>query len=114
MAILSSGSSSLQYTISTTEMPPETTSTVYTTITYTITSCHPTVTDCRIGHLTTDTISVYTTVCPADSTPQPTEPTYVIGILVTIIIDITVEVIVNEISGLTGLSSLQALDTKLT
>jgi hypothetical protein len=114
METLSSGSSSPQYTISTTEMPPETTSTVYTTITYTITSCHPTVTDCRIGHLTTDTISVYTTVCPAGSTPQPAKPTYVIGILVTVIIDITVEVIVNEISGLTGLSSFQALDTKLT
>ncbi|KAH8786223.1 hypothetical protein BGZ57DRAFT_882587 [Hyaloscypha finlandica] len=80
MATLSSGSSSPQYTISTTEMPPETTSTVYTTITYTITSCHPTITDCRIGHLTTDTISVYTTVCPAGSTPQPAGPTYVIGI----------------------------------
>lgn len=33
---------------------------------------------------------------------MPTQPAYVIGVLVTIIIDVTVEVVINEISGLTG------------
>jgi hypothetical protein len=87
---------------STTELSPESVSTIFTTVVYTITSCHPTVTNCPVGHLTTDTIPVYTTVCPAKSTPEPTEAPYVIGILVTVIIDITVEIVVNEISGLTG------------
>lgn len=41
-----------------------TTSTVYTTSVYTVTSCAPEVTDCpaRIGQVTTDIISLYTTV----------------------------------------------------
>jgi hypothetical protein len=59
-----------------------------------------------MGRLTTNTISVYTTVCSAEPTPELTEPAYVIGILVTIIIDITVKLVVNEINGLTGLSSV--------
>jgi hypothetical protein len=71
-------------------------------MTYTITSYHPTVTDCPNGHITTDTISVYTTFCPAETYAVPTQPAYVIGVLVTIIIDVTVEVVINEISGLTG------------
>jgi hypothetical protein len=71
-------------------------------VTYTITSCHPTITNCPNGHIATDTISVYTTVCPAEPYAVPTQPAYVIGVLVTIIIDITVEVAINEISGLTG------------
>jgi chitinase len=91
---------------STIAAPPETTSTIFTTVVYKITSCQPTVTNCPMGRLTTNTISVYTTVCPAEPTPEPTEPAYVIGILVTIIIDITVELVVNEINGLTGLSSV--------
>ncbi len=85
-----------------TELAAESVSTIFTTVVYTITSCHPTVTNCPVGHLTTDTISVYATVCSAKSTPEPTEAPYMIGILVTIIIDITVEIVVNEISGLTG------------
>ncbi|RDW79847.1 hypothetical protein BP6252_04485 [Coleophoma cylindrospora] len=46
-----------------------TTSTVRETLTYTITSCAPTVTDCpaRIGSVTTETVDLYTTVCPIDS-----------------------------------------------
>ncbi|RDW92231.1 hypothetical protein BP5796_01625 [Coleophoma crateriformis] len=46
-----------------------TTSTVQETLTYTITSCAPTVTDCpaRIGSVTTETVDLYTTVCPIDS-----------------------------------------------
>jgi chitinase len=39
---------------------------VYTTTIYTITSCAPTVTNCpaKLGQVTTDTISLYVTVCP--------------------------------------------------
>jgi hypothetical protein len=45
-----------------------TTSTVYSTTTYTITSCKPTVTDCpgKIGQVTTEVVPVYTTVCPIE------------------------------------------------
>jgi hypothetical protein len=47
-----------------------TTSTVYTTSVYTITSCAPEVTDCpgKIGSVTTDVISLYTTICPVTET----------------------------------------------
>jgi hypothetical protein len=41
-----------------------TTSTIYDTKTYTITSCAPTVTNCPAGHVTTETVAVATTVCP--------------------------------------------------
>ncbi|KAH7140972.1 hypothetical protein EDB81DRAFT_799230 [Dactylonectria macrodidyma] len=41
-----------------------TTSTVYDTKVYTVTSCAPTVTNCPVGHITTETVGVYTTVCP--------------------------------------------------
>jgi len=50
-----------------------TTSTVYSTTIYTITSCHHSVTGCHLGHVTTDTISLYTTVCPIDSLPTDTD-----------------------------------------
>ncbi len=91
-----------------TEVPPERISTIYTTTTYTIISCHPTITNCPIGHVTTDTISVYTTVSPTETHPSPTQSAYVIGVLVTtIIVDITVQVIVNEISGPTGSANPQ-------
>jgi chitinase len=42
---------------------------VYTTTTYTITSCKPEVTDCpaRLGQVTTETVVAYTTVCPYSS-----------------------------------------------
>jgi hypothetical protein len=50
-------------------------STVYTTKVYTITSCAPTVTDCpgKIGSITTEVISLYTTYCPGNVavTPAP-------------------------------------------
>jgi len=47
-------------------------STVYTTSVYTITSCAATVTDCpaRIGSVTTDIISLYTTICPVTETEK--------------------------------------------
>ncbi|KAE8441086.1 hypothetical protein EG329_005881 [Mollisiaceae sp. DMI_Dod_QoI] len=46
-----------------------TTSTVYTTNIYTITKCPATVTNCPIGKVTTDVISLYTTICPLKATP---------------------------------------------
>ncbi|TEY68334.1 hypothetical protein BOTCAL_0119g00070 [Botryotinia calthae] len=51
-----------------------TTSTAYVTTVYTITSCAATVTDCpgRIGSVTTETISSYTTVCPVTATATST------------------------------------------
>ena len=52
-----------------------TTSTVYSTKTYTITSCAPTVTNCpaKLGHVTTEVIAVSTTVCPiTEGWPKPT------------------------------------------
>ncbi|KAE9366816.1 hypothetical protein N431DRAFT_562123 [Stipitochalara longipes BDJ] len=47
-----------------------TTSTVSTTVVYTITSCAATVTDCsaRLGSVTTETIDLYTTICPVTAT----------------------------------------------
>ncbi|KAL2065294.1 hypothetical protein VTL71DRAFT_2963 [Oculimacula yallundae] len=55
-----------------------TTSTVYTTSIYTITSCAPSVTDCpsKLGHVTTEIIKLYTTVCPVTETAKPTPSTY--------------------------------------
>ncbi|KAK7423552.1 hypothetical protein QQX98_001010 [Neonectria punicea] len=41
-----------------------TTSTIYDTRTYTITACAATVTNCPVGHVTTETIAVTTTICP--------------------------------------------------
>ncbi|KAI1106933.1 hypothetical protein F4804DRAFT_272531 [Jackrogersella minutella] len=43
-----------------------TTSTVYSTNIYTITSCAPDVTNCpaKLGQVTTDLVSLYTTICP--------------------------------------------------
>lgn len=52
-----------------------TTSTVYTTSVYTITSCAPTVTDCpERGSVTTDIISLYTTICPVTETETNSKP----------------------------------------
>jgi len=46
-----------------------TTSTVYTTSIYTVTSCAATVTNCPAkGHVTTEIISLYTTICPVTET----------------------------------------------
>ncbi|EMR63275.1 putative glycoside hydrolase family 18 protein [Eutypa lata UCREL1] len=47
-----------------------TTSTVMNTVTYTITSCAPTVTNCPVGSVTTETIAISTTVCPVTATSQ--------------------------------------------
>ncbi|KAL4725354.1 hypothetical protein ACLX1H_007501 [Fusarium chlamydosporum] len=51
-----------------------TTSTVYSTKTYTVTQCPPTVVNCPVGHVTTETIAVSTTVCPV--TEVATEPAH--------------------------------------
>jgi chitinase len=55
-----------------------TTSTVYATSVYTITSCAATVTDCpaRLGHVTTETIALYTTVCPVSGQATTTSAPY--------------------------------------
>jgi chitinase len=55
---------------STPSVPAYITSTVYTTIVYTITSCAATVTNCpgKLGSVTTEIISLYTTVCPVTET----------------------------------------------
>ncbi|UNI13831.1 Chitinase [Purpureocillium takamizusanense] len=55
-----------------------TTSTVYTTTVHTVTKCPPYVTDCPLGHVTTETIPIYTTVCPVTETqgPKPPKPTH--------------------------------------
>ncbi|CAJ0547768.1 Ff.00g045220.m01.CDS01 [Fusarium sp. VM40] len=44
------------------------TKTVYTTSVYTVTKCPPEVANCPYGSVTTETIPVYTTVCPATET----------------------------------------------
>ena len=59
-AVYSSGASTTE--------PAMTTSTVYTSIVYTVTSCPPTVTNCPVGKKTTEMTS-YTTVCPVSSSP---------------------------------------------
>jgi len=43
-------------------------STVYSTNIVTITSCAPTVTNCPVGKVTTEVVSLYTTVCPVTNT----------------------------------------------
>lgn len=55
---------------------PWTTSTVYTTRVYTITSCAPDVPNCPANQVTTETIPLYTTVCPvtAAATSTPVGP----------------------------------------
>ncbi|KAK1488274.1 beta-1,3-endoglucanase [Colletotrichum cuscutae] len=74
------GVTSKQTQAAATKTPPVelTTSTVYTTKVSTITACPPTVTNCpaHIGKVTTQTIALYTTVCPVSSVPapKPTEP----------------------------------------
>ncbi|OBT88769.1 hypothetical protein VE02_02408 [Pseudogymnoascus sp. 03VT05] len=53
---------------------PTLTSTILRTTVYTVTSCAPTVTNCPLGHLTTATLTDYTTWCPGNPTitPAPT------------------------------------------
>ncbi|KAI0847622.1 glycoside hydrolase superfamily [Daldinia vernicosa] len=51
-----------------------TTSTVYSTTVYTVTSCAPSVTNCPArGSVVTETIALYTTVCPVTETQKPTQ-----------------------------------------
>ncbi|KAG4433155.1 hypothetical protein IFR05_011368 [Cadophora sp. M221] len=50
-----------------------TTSTVFTTVTYTIPSCKAEVTNCPIWHITTESVALYVTVCPI-GTPAPSLP----------------------------------------
>ncbi|RDW57758.1 hypothetical protein BP5796_12559 [Coleophoma crateriformis] len=45
-------------------------STVYATKIYTITSCAATVTNCPVGKVTTETTSLYTTICPESGSPS--------------------------------------------
>jgi chitinase len=60
-------------------VPPEyETKTVYTTSVHTVTKCPPEVVNCPVGSVTTETIPVYTTVCPVTEKPQPV-PTKVPG-----------------------------------
>ncbi|RDW78329.1 hypothetical protein BP5796_06181 [Coleophoma crateriformis] len=71
---------------------PMTTSTVYAVTEYTITSCAATVTDCpaRMGQVTTETIALYTTVCPvAEATPTPPPANMISTIYTTKIYTIT-------------------------
>ncbi|KAK5993625.1 putative aspartic-type endopeptidase opsB [Cladobotryum mycophilum] len=52
---------------------PTLTSTFTVTQVHTITSCAPTVTNCPVGHVTTEIITSYTTYCPGeDKTAAPT------------------------------------------
>jgi hypothetical protein len=44
---------------------------VYTTNIHTITYCHPTKTACHPGDVVTETVSLYTTVCPIGEYPTP-------------------------------------------
>ncbi|KAL7937143.1 acid protease [Trichoderma chlorosporum] len=52
---------------------PTYTSTFTTTSVYTITSCPPSVTNCPVGHVTTDIVTAYTTWCPIED-GSPTAP----------------------------------------
>ncbi|KAL0779178.1 hypothetical protein CaCOL14_003662 [Colletotrichum acutatum] len=56
--------------------PPQwVTSTVYTTKSYTITSCAPDVPNCPVGQVTTKVVPAYTTVCPyTETTSGSTKP----------------------------------------
>jgi chitinase len=53
-----------------------TTSTAWKTTVYTVTSCAPTVTNCpaKVGHLTTETVIDYVTVCPVTASTSSTGP----------------------------------------
>jgi len=59
----------------TTWAPHSTTSTVYATSTYTVTSCAPTVTNCPAHHtvVVTEVVPVSTTVCAVTEEPKETE-----------------------------------------
>lgn len=61
-------------TVPTGNPAPMTTSTVYTTQVHTITQCPPEVTKCPLGAVTTETIALYTTVCPVSETKTGAVP----------------------------------------
>lgn len=71
------GITSMPWSNMTTTAAPTYTSTYLTTTTYTITSCAPTVTNCPVGHVTTEVITSYTTWCPGEATATnpPAQPT---------------------------------------
>ncbi|KAL7955286.1 acid protease [Trichoderma compactum] len=52
---------------------PTYTSTFTTTNVYTITKCPPSVTNCPVGHVTTEVVELYTTWCPVEN-GSPTAP----------------------------------------
>lgn len=53
-----------------------TTSTVYDTVVRTMATCPPWVVSCHVnGYVVTETMALYTTVCPVAWTAQPVEPT---------------------------------------
>ncbi|KAL6878962.1 aspartic peptidase domain-containing protein [Trichoderma novae-zelandiae] len=53
---------------------PTYTSTFTKTNVYTVTSCPPSVTNCPVGHVTTEVVMSYTTWCPVEDGPHPTAP----------------------------------------
>jgi len=61
------------YPASSSKVVSYTTSTVYETKEYTITSCAPTVTNCPVGQKTS-TVVAHTTVCPVEETAYPGVP----------------------------------------
>ncbi|RYP08832.1 hypothetical protein DL764_001629 [Monosporascus ibericus] len=70
---LSSATTSVTPTITASSDVEYTTSTHMTTVTYTVTSCAPTVTDCPgKGAVVTEEIPLYTTVCPVTKTETET------------------------------------------
>ncbi|KAF5252636.1 hypothetical protein FANTH_2531 [Fusarium anthophilum] len=74
----STGGSNNTYVLPTASAPSTTiTSTVTTSKVYTVTACPPSVTDCPVGHVTTEIITSLTTYCPGSEAtgvaPQPTK-----------------------------------------
>lgn len=57
-----------------TTVPSTYTSTFTTHNVYTVTSCPPSVTNCPVGHVTTEVVVAYTTWCPVENGPHPTAP----------------------------------------
>lgn len=53
---------------------PTYTSTFTTTNVYTITSCPPSVTNCPVGHVTTEVVTAYTTWCPVEGSSPTAFP----------------------------------------
>ncbi|KAK7987494.1 hypothetical protein PG989_007809 [Apiospora arundinis] len=56
--------------------PPMTTSTVFTSSVYTVSSCAPSAAQCSsmMGSVTTEQVALYTTVCPVKETSKPPPP----------------------------------------